>query len=167
MNYKTKILLFCASSFAFIGCDRVTKDLAKVNLINKETVSYFHDVLRLEYVENTGAFLGLGSGLPSSASFALLSILPLIFLMILFVYAIKRSRDFNFWRMISLALIFAGGIGNIIDRLLFEKHVSDFINIGIGDLRTGIFNFADVYVTLGVLSFLLFSRHIKPVLNKP
>jgi signal peptidase II len=69
--------------------------------------------------------------------------------------------------LISLALIFAGGIGNIIDRLLFEKHVSDFINIGIGDLRTGIFNFADVYVTLGVISFLLFSRQVKPVLNKP
>ncbi len=167
MKYKTKILLFCMSSFAFIGCDRVTKDLAKDHLINKETLSYFHDMLRLEYVENTGAFLGLGSGLPPSASFVLLSILPLIFLMFLFVYAIKRSRDFNFPMMISLALIFAGGFGNIIDRLLFDKHVSDFINIGIGDLRTGIFNFADVYVTLGVISLLFFSVTIKPVLIKP
>ena len=61
-------------SFACISCDRVTKDLAKERLKNQPPVSYFHDTVRLEYVENTGAALSLGDNLPKSVSFWLLSI---------------------------------------------------------------------------------------------
>ncbi len=60
MKKHVKIFLFCICCFAFIGCDRVTKDLAKEHLKNKQSVSYFHDTVRLEYVENTGAALSLG-----------------------------------------------------------------------------------------------------------
>ena len=54
-------------------------------------------------------------------------------------------------KMSAFALIIAGGLGNIIDRLLFDRHVSDFMNIGIQNIRTGIFNFADVCVTAGAI----------------
>jgi signal peptidase II len=50
----------------------------------------------------------------------------------------------------------AGGLGNIIDRLRFDRHVTDFMNLGIGSVRTGIFNFADLYVTFAAIGFLLF-----------
>ena len=53
--------------------------------------------------------------------------------------------------MVAFILVFSGGIGNLADRVLFDRHVTDFINIGIGNLRTGIFNVADIYVTTGVL----------------
>ena len=52
--------------------------------------------------------------------------------------------------MFPFAFIFSGGIGNIIDRIMFDRHVVDFMNLGVNNLRTGIFNFADVYVTTGV-----------------
>jgi signal peptidase II len=169
MKKQVKIFLFCICCFAFIGCDRVTKDLAKEHLKNKQSVSYFHDTVRLEYVENTGAALSLGDHLPKIISLLLLSLLPLSILLILFVYTIKNLRKINMIKLFSLSLIIAGGIGNIIDRIFFDRHVPDFIIIGIQNLRTGIFNIADVCVTAGVIGLILFYRDKKPafiILNK-
>jgi signal peptidase II len=148
---KYKILIFCLISLVFIGCDRATKDLARIHLKDKDPVSFFHNTVRLEYVENTGAFLSFGDGLSKSLSFWLLSVLPLLFLFGFFVFALRRSGHMNFLEMLPFTLIFSGGVGNIIDRLLFDRHVTDFMNVGIQSLRSGIFNFADLYITAGVL----------------
>jgi signal peptidase II len=161
MKQWYKISLFCLLALSFIGCDRITKTLAKEQLMNKEAISYFHDVFRLEYVENTGAAMGFGEDLSKNASFWLLSILPLACLLLLFVYTIRKSKEMSLPRMLCLGLIFAGGVGNIIDRLFFDRHVTDFMNLGILQLRTGIFNFADLYITIGVLAFLLLYRDKK------
>jgi signal peptidase II len=158
MKRWMKILLFCLSSLTLISWDRVTKDMAKEHLANKEGISYFHDTFRLEYVENTGAALSMGDGLSKTASFWLLSILPLIFLLGLFFYAIKKSKELSFLKMVPFVLVVAGGLGNIFDRLFFDRHVTDFMNIGIKNLRTGIFNFADVFVTAGIICLFLFFR---------
>ena len=45
---------------------------------------------------------------------------------------------------------------NIIDRILFDRHVTDFMNLGIQNIRTGIFNVADICVTAGAIGLLLF-----------
>ena len=158
MKNWLKIGLFCTVCFAFIGCDRVTKDLAREHLPYNETLSYFHDFVRLEYVENTGAALNMGDQLSGRASFWLLSILPLTFLLGLFVYTIRQSESMSLPRMMGLGLIFAGGVGNIIDRLLFDRHVTDFLNVGVPGLRTAIFNFADLYITAGVIMLFVFYR---------
>ncbi len=60
---------------------------------------------------------------------------------------------------LSFCLIIAGGMGNIIDRIFNDRHVSDFMSIGINNIRTGIFNVADVCVTAGVIGIFI-------VLNK-
>ena len=148
-------------SFIWISCDQVTKDLAKTNLMNQEPTSYFHDTFRLEYVENTGAALSLGACLPQPYNFLLLSIIPLLFLLALFVYTIIKIKEFNFIRLLSFSLIFAGGIGNIIDRILHDRHVTDFMNLGIQNLRTGIFNVADVCITAGVIGLFISYRNQK------
>ena len=54
----------------------------------------------------------------------------------------------------AVALLFAGGVGNLIDRVTSGGSVVDFINLGIGPVRTGIFNIADVAITVGVLVLL-------------
>jgi signal peptidase II len=155
MKTGVKIILFCLTSLCFISCDRLTKNLAKEHLMNREPISYFHDTFRLEYIENTGAFLSWGDDLPNGVSFWLLSILPLVFLTALFVYVIRKSHEISFARMLPFAMIFSGGIGNIIDRLFFDRHVTDFLNIGFQNIRTGIFNVADVFVTTGVIIILI------------
>jgi signal peptidase II len=156
-----KIALFCISSLSLISWDRVTKDLAKEHLKDKAAYSYFHDGFRLQYAENTGAAMSMADGLPKVASFWLLGIIPLGFLIFLFVYTIQRSKKMAFGKLFAFSLIFAGGIGNILDRLLFDRHVTDFMNLGILNLRTGIFNFSDVWITTGVIYLMLFGRNTK------
>ncbi|HEY4198483.1 MAG TPA: signal peptidase II [Mucilaginibacter sp.] len=162
MKNWLKVLLFCLSSIVFIGCDRITKNLAKEHLMYREPISYFHNTVRLEYVENTGAALSLGDELSKPLSFWLLSILPLVFLSLVFIYAIRKISEFSFLKALSFSLIVAGGLGNIIDRIMFDRHVTDFMNIGISSLRTGIFNFADVCVTAGVIGLLISYKEKKP-----
>jgi signal peptidase II len=158
MNKSVKILLFCTLSFAFVSCDRATKELAKEHLKGKEDITYFHNTVRLQYAENTGAALGFGDSLPQPLSLILLGMLPLFLLLLVFGYTIKNISGMGLMKMLSLALIFSGGIGNIIDRLLYDRHVTDFMNIGIQSLRTGIFNVADICVTAGAIGLLLFFR---------
>ncbi len=155
MRTPYKILIFCVACFSFIGCDRVTKDFAKLHLKDREPLSYFNNIVRLEYVENTGAFLSFGDDWPKAISLWAFSILPLLFLSGFFIYTIRRAGQMSFVDMIPLALIFSGGIGNIIDRVVFDRHVIDFMNLGMADFRTGIFNFADLYITGGILVLLL------------
>jgi signal peptidase II len=156
MKRNIKILLFCAISVVFISCDRVTKELAKEHLKDKAALSFYHDTFRLDYVENKGAFLSFGDDWSDTTSFWLMNILPLIFLIGLFVYALRKTATNTLLNMFPFLLICAGGLGNIIDRMMFNRHVTDFMNIGINNLRTGIFNFADVYVSAGAFMLLVF-----------
>jgi signal peptidase II len=155
MNIRIKIYLFCLLSVLFIGCDQVTKHIAKHNLVEGVSTSYWHDTVRLIYVQNTGAMLNFGDSLPPRLSFWLLSILPLLLLSALFIYSVRNANKMKPFQLLCFCLIFAGGIGNIIDRIAFDRHVTDFLNIGLGDLRTGIFNIADLCVTTGVIGILV------------
>lgn len=167
MKSQVKISLFYILSFALISCDQVTKNLAKQHLMNKEPASYFHDIFRLEYVENTGAALNLGANLPQPYNFLLLSVIPLLVLLAIFSYAIIKIKEFNSIRILSFALVFAGGIGNIIDRIFHDRHVTDFMNLGIQNIRTGIFNVADVCITAGVIALFFSYRMTTRELNQP
>ncbi|OYT21003.1 MAG: hypothetical protein CCU26_03460 [Nitrospira sp. UW-LDO-01] len=53
--------------------------------------------------------------------------------------------------VVAWSLVLSGGLGNLVDRIINDGRVIDFMNIGIGSLRTGIFNVADVYITVGVV----------------
>lgn len=162
MQKRAKLIIFALTALVSIGCDRVTKDLAKEHLKFEAPVSYLNNFFRLEYAENTGAALSLGDNLPQPYSFILLSLLPLLFMLVMLVYIIKNIPQLNRLKLISLTLIFAGGIGNIIDRILYDRHVTDFMNMGFGNIRTGIFNVADICVTGGVIGiFLAYSTEKK------
>ena len=155
MKSWIKVLLFCISCTLFIGCDRVTKVIAKDNLIYGEQVSYLHDTFRLQYVENTGAALSMGDSLPKAVSFWLLSIFPLGILVALFIYVIAHLNKMNRLLLFSFSLIIAGGLGNIIDRIIYDRHVTDFMNVGIYNLRSGIFNVADICITAGAIGLFI------------
>ena len=167
MKNRWRVLLFCLSSLLLIGCDRITKNLAKEHLMFHPPISWLHNTFILEYTENTGAALSLGDSLSKPVSFWLLSVVPLLFLVALFVYAIRKISVLSNWKLFAFSLIFAGGLGNIIDRLAFDRHVTDFMNVGIGDLRTGIFNVADMCVTAGVIVLLFSYWERKPKEDSP
>jgi signal peptidase II len=98
------------------------------------------------YTENTGGFLGLGADLPRPARIAVFTIATGFALLLLVAVAV-RDR-FAGLSGIGLALFIAGGASNWIDRVL-SGTVVDFLNVGIGPLRTGVFNVADVAIMVG------------------
>lgn len=162
MTNRNKIILFFVTACLGVGLDQFTKQLAKKYLMNHEPITYLWDTIRLEYVENTGAFLSLGADLPQSVSFWVFSVIPIIFLVILVYGAMKQINELPLWGFLAFSLIFAGGFGNIIDRIVYDRHVTDFLNFGIGSLRTGILNVADMYVTFGVFAiFFLYWKQRK------
>ena len=63
---------------------------------------------------------------------------------------------------VSFVFILYGGIGNLIDRICNNGLVTDFINFGIGPIRTGIFNVADMAITSGAIAIgcLIGQRHL-------
>jgi signal peptidase II len=69
--------------------------------------------------------------------------------------------------MITLCwLVAAGGISNLIDRLFYDGRVTDFLNVGIGSFRIGIFNVADMAILAGAL-LLIFKRYAPPPASPP
>jgi signal peptidase II len=158
MKTRYKLFVFFLSTILFLSCDRVTKDLAKTHLMNKPTVSYLHNTVQLMYVENTGAAMSFGDDLSKTTGRWLLGILPLFFLIGLTAYTVRQAKEMRTMKVLSFALIISGGLGNIIDRLLFDRHVTDFMVIGTSSIRTGVFNFADVCVSAGAIGLMLFYR---------
>lgn len=144
-----KLLVLVLLSVLCIGCDRATKRVATEELKDMETVSLVGGTVRLQYAENTGAFLGLAGDLPPAARMWILNVGTGVLLAALMVYLVRRY-DLSWQRFVPLCLVLAGGVGNLIDRVA-AGYVVDFVSIGVGPLRTGIFNVADVAITVGAV----------------
>jgi signal peptidase II len=143
------LLLLLASS---VGCDQAAKIVAHAKLSNSLPISYLNGLVRFEYAENSGAFMSLGSALPPSARFFLLVVLVGGILALGIGYALFSDR-MSLRQKAVLALAVGGGLGNFIDRIAHGS-VVDYVSLGIGPLRTGIFNLADVTITVGMVGVL-------------
>jgi signal peptidase II len=149
MTYYNRVLLIVVILFSCVGCDQVTKVTAQKYLASSQPISYFDDIFRLQYMENKGAFLSLGAALPEGLRFWLLIALTGIAVAGMLVFLLlKRSLRLSF--VIAISFIIGGGVGNLIDRILNNGAVIDFMNIGVGRLRTGIFNIADLPIMIGI-----------------
>lgn len=151
MNYK-KFVLPLVIMVLVILSDRMTKVWAVETLKGYPSQSYLGDSFRIIYAENEGAFLSLGSDLPENVRFWVLAIIPILALGY-FGFTLFFNNEVGPWQRIAFAFIIAGGGSNIIDRIL-EGKVVDFLNIGIGDLRSGIFNIADMAIMAGLFLIL-------------
>jgi signal peptidase II len=138
--------------------DQLTKVLAIAWLRGRPPIYFPGDLFRLEYAENPGAFLSLGAGLSDTARFWTLSILVAVFLVATLVYTF-RARDLSAAQRLGFALLLGGGFSNLVDRLFRANgRVIDYMNMGIGGLRTGIFNVADVAIMGGIAVALFWPR---------
>jgi signal peptidase II len=150
MRSSPRFIVVMLTLFCCVGCDQVSKSAARSMLHTGVTESLFSDSLRLQLTENPGSFLSLGASLPEHLRFSLFTAAVAVILVSL-VCAALFARRLSSARFIALALIAGGGIGNLIDRLLHDGRVTDFLNVGIGSLRTGIFNLADMAILAGAL----------------
>jgi signal peptidase II len=163
-------LVVCVAASALVWLDQWTKALAAEHLAGRGTVPLLGDFAVLVYADNRGAFLSLGSALPEPLRKVFLILLPLVAIPIVIWALLGRgigaSNSNDSTRIVGAAeygaavLIIAGGVGNLIDRI-FRGEVRDFLNFGVGRLRTGVMNLADLYIFFAlvvIVGALLFRR---------
>ncbi len=151
------LLLILAIS---VSCDQTTKALAKTHLKANPPIIYWNDLVRLQYSENPGAFLGLGANFPEEVRFLLFTLFTGVILLGLFIFVLV-NHSIGPWITLAFSLVIGGGMSNLLDRMLYNGRVVDFMNIGVetpwGPVRSGIFNVADMAITGGVIFLFLLS----------
>ena len=134
-----------------VTLDVATKWWIVNNMSYHETIPVIGDVVRLTYTHNPGAAFGINIGEHSRIFFLALSIVALGVLVAIYRSTPATDR----LRLLAVALVGSGAIGNIIDRLRYERGVVDFLDVGIGSHRWWVFNVADSAVTVGAILLLV------------
>ncbi len=144
---RDKVGLILGILVSVLSLDIVTKYLVQRNLLVYEQRDIIGEYLRLTYIHNTGAAFGISLGPYSREIFLVLSLVALVALAMMYYYTPLQDR----MRLASIALICAGAIGNLIDRVRSERGVVDFLDVGVGSVRWPVFNVADMAVTAGAV----------------
>ena len=130
---------------------------AKLFILNNftEETYYLNDYINLDLVWN----IGIGFGLLSSNSSLLYNLMSLIIgsVIIILIYVGLMSEKFD---KLIYSIIIGGALGNFYDRLSY-KAVPDFIDLHYNNFHWFTFNVADIFITLGILAFILRSFCIK------
>lgn len=135
--------------------DLITKAWVVRGMTLYESIPVFGDVVRLTYTHNPGAAFGINVGEHSRIVFLCLALVALGILLWLY-WTTPSDRRF---RLTTLALVAGGAVGNIVDRIRYERGVVDFLDVGLGTVRWPVFNVADMAVSIGaVLLFVSFYR---------
>ena len=159
MNTRTILILILV--VFNIGLDQVSKGLVREHVVPGSRTEVLGTRLQLMNVENSGAFLSLGSDSNPTVKLIFLLILPVIVLGVVLYYVLTNKTLDNL-SIIGLSCIAGGGIANLYDRFLYGS-VTDFLYINLGGVfKTGVFNSADLSVTTGMILLLLSS-----FLNRP
>ncbi|GBD90122.1 lipoprotein signal peptidase [bacterium BMS3Abin04] len=159
LNKTWRIVVFLLLIVINIGCDQITKSIVRENVKYNAHIQLVGNNFILTKVQNTGAFLSLGSTLNPVLRDILLLAFPAFIIAVLLVWVFIKNK-LRMDILIGLSFIIGGGIGNIADRILYGS-VTDFLHINLGGIfRTGIFNMADVSVMVGMF-LLLIGSYIK------
>ncbi len=131
--------------------------LISFDLVSKYLVFYYIDLYQfikitpffdITHIHNFGVSFGLFSGTISSLYLILIGLLVVCFI----IYLLVNSEDkLEQW---GLFIIICGAIANIIDRFI-NGYVIDFIYLHINQYYWPAFNFADIYISIGIIMILL------------
>ena len=131
-----------------LAIDQLTKYLIAAKMTIGDSYTVIPHFLNITSHRNNGAAWGILSG-----KMGFFVIITLIILAILIIFYIKEAKG-NLFMQIALSLLFAGAIGNFIDRL-FHGEVVDFIDTNIFGYDFPIFNVADSSLTVGVIFIII------------
>jgi signal peptidase II len=144
---RKKITLYLGLTLGLIVIDQITKFIVERSLRLYDPVPVLGDFFRLTYIFNRGAAFGLHLGPWSRIVFTILPVVAAVLLFMMYRQTPWRDKA----RLISIALVTGGAIGNLIDRLRSSRGVVDFFDVGVGEVRWPVFNVADIGVTIGAL----------------
>jgi signal peptidase II len=128
-----------------VGCDHVTKFVAKSQLEGERPHQLIRGVLDLSYTENRDVGFNLLRGIPEAARGKILLVAGALALLALGVALVRRAPQAPLTRA-ALLLLTAGAVGNYVDRLV-RGYVVDFVYLH----HWPVFNVADAYVTAGLV----------------
>ena len=151
LKYLNKNYLINLSFVFFIFLfDRLTKIyVIYLDNIFSGTEIYTSKFLNINLIWNGGVAFGLFS-FDEKKSYNILTILILIVILVI-IFMIIKSEGLKKY---SLLMILGGGLGNLFDRIFYSA-VPDFFDFHVGNLHWFVFNFADVFITLGVIFMIL------------
>ncbi len=138
-------LIFWSVMLSVLTLDVITKRWAERALELHVPVDVLGAALRWTLTYNTGAAMSLSIGNLSRPFFSIVAILMVVYLFRLLRGTARDARAVP----LALALITAGALGNLVDRLRHTLGVVDFIDVGTSGWRFWIFNVADIGVTCG------------------
>jgi len=157
-SQKSTWLIILATLLFTIYSDQYTKSIAKSYLAGQESIPVNSGIIVFSYVENNAGFLGILQEVPEYIQFFLLNICVSLILLYCLYYLFFRDNH-TILRTLALSTLTGGGISNLVDRILNDGRVIDFLQVGIGPVKTGIFNLADLYILTGsfLIGFLVLS----------
>jgi signal peptidase II len=147
--------LVLALGLPVLVADCATKYAAVARLEPHVPQEILGELLRFTLAYNRGAAMGMPLGV-SRWAFAAIGIVALT----VFATILSRTPPRDTWRTTALTLLLAGALGNLIDRLRWDRGVVDFIDVGLAGWRFWTFNVADSALTIGaaLLALLLWRR---------
>ena len=134
------MVLYALITAAIIAADQIVKYWAKSSLMEIGTIPLIRDVFHLTYAENKGAAFSILEG--QRWFFILLTSVMLVVIALAFFKEYFKGK----WGKTTLVFIFAGAIGNFVDRLLLG-YVVDMFDFRLIDFP--VFNVADIFLTIG------------------
>jgi len=154
MSNKKRSLFIIVLILVNVALDQISKFWVRADVIPGSEAPIIGDIFTLHNVENTGAFLGMGSDFNPTLKLILLLILPIIVLGLV-LHHIFKDKNMDKLSLIGFCCIIGGGFANVFDRFAYGS-VTDFLHIDFGgSLRTGIFNLADISVSFGMILLLI------------
>tara|TARA_B100001059_G_scaffold111732_1_gene111989 strand:+ start:897 stop:1397 length:501 start_codon:yes stop_codon:yes gene_type:complete len=131
--------------------------ISKIKIINdfKESTFFVNDFINIELIWNTGIGFGILSS-DTALVYNLITFLIGLVILILFYYAILSE----FFDKFIYTIIIGGAIGNYYDRIIFNA-VPDFIDLHYNNFHWFIFNLADIFITIGIIAFLIKGFFVK------
>ncbi|TWB45478.1 signal peptidase II [Nitrospirillum pindoramense] len=152
MTLQDRLRWLLPAAFAWFATDQATKAWLKQALTPGVELTALGGAILVTPVNNPGAFLSLGAGLDDHARGLVFTVGVALVLAALLVWSL-RAKTLGCLELLGAGSFLGGGLGNLLDRLRQDGMVFDFLNLGIGPLRTGIFNIADVGLMAGVALF--------------
>jgi len=147
-NYlQRNLLIFIAGAILVIVLDQVTKAAITARFSLHESYPVISGFFNLVYVKNPGAAFSLLADAPAPFRHVFFIGVTLVAAGLILYYLI-RSKTESILMIVCLTLIFAGAVGNLVDRIRFGA-VVDFLDFYIGTAHWPAFNVADSAITVG------------------
>ena len=148
MRFSRISLIF----FVLVGLDQLSKFLITSSLTEGSSIELL-PILNLTLIFNSGIAFSLFDDNGVWGRWVLVGLVTLVLLYL--VRILIKEKNLSSYESLALTLILCGGAGNLIDRI-FIGHVVDFIHVFYQEYSFYVFNFADSYITIGVMLYLIY-----------